>query len=96
MRYIGVGTLVRLTHRGLPPDEVANHRAGWSHYLTGSRSGPPAATPAPTVAPRPVDRQGAPRSRAGRLPLPLALAGAGADQAARAEHGADAAAPAEA
>jgi uncharacterized protein YndB with AHSA1/START domain len=29
----GEGTLVRLTHRDLPPDEVATHRAGWSHYL---------------------------------------------------------------
>jgi uncharacterized protein YndB with AHSA1/START domain len=27
------GTLVRLTHRNLPPDEVATHQAGWSHYL---------------------------------------------------------------
>jgi hypothetical protein len=45
------GTLVRLTHRGLPPGEVENHQAGWSHYLVrlstvaeggdpGSDSGP--------------------------------------------------------
>jgi uncharacterized protein YndB with AHSA1/START domain len=27
------GTLVRLTHRDLPPDEHANHLAGWEHYL---------------------------------------------------------------
>jgi uncharacterized protein YndB with AHSA1/START domain len=29
----GDGTLVRLTHRGLPPGEVPAHQAGWSHYL---------------------------------------------------------------
>jgi uncharacterized protein YndB with AHSA1/START domain len=28
----GDGTLVRLTHRGLPPDAVDAHRAGWEHY----------------------------------------------------------------
>jgi uncharacterized protein YndB with AHSA1/START domain len=30
---MGDGTLVRLTHRDLPADEVATHQAGWSHYL---------------------------------------------------------------
>lgn len=29
----GDGTLVRLTHSGLPADEVPLHRAGWEHYL---------------------------------------------------------------
>jgi uncharacterized protein YndB with AHSA1/START domain len=33
MNVRGDGTLVRLTHRNLPPDEVATHQAGWSHYL---------------------------------------------------------------
>jgi uncharacterized protein YndB with AHSA1/START domain len=28
----GDGTLVRLTHRGLPPEAVDAHRAGWEHY----------------------------------------------------------------
>ena len=28
----GDGTLLKLTHRGLPPDEVAIHTAGWNHY----------------------------------------------------------------
>lgn len=28
----GTGTRVTLTHRGLPPDEVAIHQAGWDHY----------------------------------------------------------------
>jgi uncharacterized protein YndB with AHSA1/START domain len=26
-------TLVRFTHSGLPPEEVAPHREGWNHYL---------------------------------------------------------------
>jgi len=29
----GEGTLVRLTHRGLPADERQIHQAGWRHYL---------------------------------------------------------------
>lgn len=29
----GDGTLLTLTHRGLPLDEVASHTAGWNHYL---------------------------------------------------------------
>lgn len=27
------GTLVRLTHRQLPPEETGQHEAGWDHYL---------------------------------------------------------------
>ena len=27
------GTLVRLTHRGLPDDALNDHRGGWEHYL---------------------------------------------------------------
>jgi uncharacterized protein YndB with AHSA1/START domain len=41
------GTLIRLTHRGLPPDEVELHRQGWDYYLprlgavsTGADPGP--------------------------------------------------------
>lgn len=30
----GDGSLVTLTHTGLPPDEVSVHRQGWDHYLT--------------------------------------------------------------
>ena len=26
-------TIVRFTHSGLPPDQVAAHREGWNHYL---------------------------------------------------------------
>jgi uncharacterized protein YndB with AHSA1/START domain len=29
----GEGTLVRLTHRNLPPEESVPHRQGWEHYL---------------------------------------------------------------
>lgn len=29
----GDGSLVTLTHRGLPPDEVEIHDRGWRHYL---------------------------------------------------------------
>jgi uncharacterized protein YndB with AHSA1/START domain len=29
----GDGTLVRLTHRGLPPEDVPIHRAGWDMFL---------------------------------------------------------------
>jgi uncharacterized protein YndB with AHSA1/START domain len=29
----GDGTLVRLTHRGLPPEDRAVHEIGWEHYL---------------------------------------------------------------
>ena len=29
----GDGTLVRLTHRGLPPEDVPIHRAGWDVFL---------------------------------------------------------------
>jgi uncharacterized protein YndB with AHSA1/START domain len=28
----GAGTRLTLTHRGLPPEEVAIHAAGWDHY----------------------------------------------------------------
>lgn len=29
----GEGTTIRLTHHGLAPGELPNHRQGWSHYL---------------------------------------------------------------
>jgi uncharacterized protein YndB with AHSA1/START domain len=29
----GDGTLLRLTHLDLPPDQQPIHRAGWDHYL---------------------------------------------------------------
>jgi len=43
----GDGTLVRLTHRGLPPEDVPIHRAGWDVFVprlvlvaTGGDPGP--------------------------------------------------------
>lgn len=30
----GGGTLIRLTHSALPPDEIEIHRFGWEHYLS--------------------------------------------------------------
>ena len=29
----GDGTLIRLTHSGLPPDQIEIHRHGWEHYV---------------------------------------------------------------
>ena len=48
----GDGTVVRLTHRGLPPEDRAIHQAGWEHYLprlaivaVGGDAGPDLAQP---------------------------------------------------
>jgi uncharacterized protein YndB with AHSA1/START domain len=47
----GDGTLVRLTHRGLPIEDIAVHRVGWQHYLprlvTVAEGGDPGADPGP-------------------------------------------------
>jgi uncharacterized protein YndB with AHSA1/START domain len=47
----GVSTLVRLTHRDLPPDEFSKHQAGWDHYLPrlamAAEGGDPGPDPAP-------------------------------------------------
>jgi uncharacterized protein YndB with AHSA1/START domain len=47
----GIGTLVRLTHRDLPPDEIAKHRSGWDHYLprlaVAAEGGDPGPDPGP-------------------------------------------------
>ncbi len=55
----GDGTIVALTHRGLPPAEIDLHKAGWDHYLPrlttaveGGEPGPdepPPAEPARTA-----------------------------------------------
>jgi uncharacterized protein YndB with AHSA1/START domain len=29
----GAGTIIRLTHSGLPPDLIEVHRYGWEHYV---------------------------------------------------------------
>lgn len=51
---VGTKTRVRLTHRGLPADAVADHTLGWDHYLgrlaavVGGRDpGPDVPPPAP-------------------------------------------------
>ena len=30
----GKGTLIRLTHSDLPPDQIEIHRQGWEHYVS--------------------------------------------------------------
>ncbi len=30
----GDGTIIRLTHSGLPPDSIEIHRVGWENYIT--------------------------------------------------------------
>jgi uncharacterized protein YndB with AHSA1/START domain len=49
----GDGTLVRLTHRGLPADEVALHNAGWSYYLPRLEMAAGGGDPGPDVPPSP-------------------------------------------
>lgn len=47
----GNGSLITLTHRGLPPDEVELHAIGWQHYLprlaTVASGGDPGPDPGP-------------------------------------------------
>lgn len=42
------GTLLRLTHRGIPPDAIEDHRRGWivflDHLRDAAAAGPPAST----------------------------------------------------
>ncbi len=47
----GAGTLLRLTHRGLPPDEIATHTAGWSHYTSRLAITAEGGEPGPDVLP---------------------------------------------
>jgi uncharacterized protein YndB with AHSA1/START domain len=46
----GDGTLVRITHRGLPPEDMPLHRAGWEIFLPrldiAARGGEPGPMPA--------------------------------------------------
>jgi uncharacterized protein YndB with AHSA1/START domain len=47
----GDGTLVRLTHRGLPTEETSIHEIGWRHYVPrlalAAEGGDPGADPGP-------------------------------------------------
>lgn len=47
----GDGTLLRLTHRGLPSDEVAIHTAGWNHYSSRLAVASEGGEPGPDVLP---------------------------------------------
>jgi uncharacterized protein YndB with AHSA1/START domain len=50
----GNGTLVRLTHSGLPDAiEVANHAKGWAHYLDRLELAASGRDPGPDVPPKP-------------------------------------------
>jgi uncharacterized protein YndB with AHSA1/START domain len=48
----GDGTLIRLSHRDLPPENVPPHEIGWRHYLprlgTAAEGGDPGPDPGPT------------------------------------------------
>ncbi|HEU4916872.1 MAG TPA: SRPBCC family protein [Acidimicrobiia bacterium] len=47
----GDGTRLRLTHDGLPPDEVAIHTAGWEHYADRLVTTAEGRDPGPDVLP---------------------------------------------
>ncbi len=47
----GEGTLLKLTHRGLPPDEIAIHNAGWNHYTARLAVTAEGGEPGPDILP---------------------------------------------
>lgn len=47
----GDHTLVRLTHTGLPPEELPLHRVGWEHYLPRLASAAEGIDPGPDTGP---------------------------------------------
>jgi len=47
----GDGTLVRLTHRGLPREEQPIHHAGWDYYLPRLASAATGGDPGPDLGP---------------------------------------------
>ena len=47
----GEATLLRLTHRDLPPDEIAIHNAGWNHYTARLAITAEGGEPGPDVLP---------------------------------------------
>jgi uncharacterized protein YndB with AHSA1/START domain len=47
----GDGTIVRLTHRDLPPDQRLIHRAGWDHYLPRLETAATGGDPGPDALP---------------------------------------------
>jgi uncharacterized protein YndB with AHSA1/START domain len=50
----GDGTLVRLTHRGLPDEEIASHAIGWEHYVPRLVIAAQGGDPGPDAGPRPA------------------------------------------
>jgi uncharacterized protein YndB with AHSA1/START domain len=47
----GDGTLIRLTHRDLPPPASASHRAGWVHYVARLADAAAGVDPGPDPGP---------------------------------------------
>lgn len=47
----GEATLLRLTHRDLPPNEIAIHNAGWNHYTARLAITAEGGEPGPDVLP---------------------------------------------
>lgn len=52
------GTLIRLTHDGLSPEESALHRSGWSHYLPRLATAATGADPGFDEGPEPLPPAG--------------------------------------
>lgn len=55
---IGKGTLLRMVHRGLSPEESERHRHGWAHYLNRLSEAARGKDPGPD-----------PHARGGEIPL---------------------------
>ena len=51
----GQGTLIRLCHRGLAPDEATAHEVGWRHYLRRLSEASLGIDPGPDTGPDPTD-----------------------------------------
>jgi uncharacterized protein YndB with AHSA1/START domain len=49
------GTLIRLTHRALPPDEAVMHEAGWRHYVARLASAAAGVDPGEDPGPAPPE-----------------------------------------
>lgn len=45
------GTFVRLTHHGLPPEELAIHQVGWGHYVPRLAAAAEGSDPGPDPGP---------------------------------------------
>lgn len=54
----GDGTLLRLTHSGLPPQMRPPHAAGWTHYVARLEIAAPGGDPGPDLGPGNEDELG--------------------------------------